>query len=70
MKVIDYKIIWGLHEIVEKQVKELLKEGWVISGGASWSGDGDRGYRYFTQAMVLVEQEQISPRLKHLPSTD
>jgi hypothetical protein len=59
MKVKDYKIVWGLHETVEKKVKELLSQGWVLSGGVSWSGD-DQGHRYFTQAMIQQELEPLN----------
>jgi hypothetical protein len=55
----EYRVVYGDHFSLEKQVNKLLSEGYTLQGGVSHSGGS-----YYLQAMIkLVEvKEEKSPK--------
>lgn len=49
-----YKICWGTEEAVEKEVNELLAEGWLLQSGLAMHID-ETGTARFAQALIKNE---------------
>lgn len=47
----NYRIAWGNAEAVEKEVSELLQNGWIPHGGVAINVD-ENGAFSFAQAMI------------------
>jgi len=54
----EYKVVKDRSlENLEREVNQLLKEGWSLRGEVSFSQDGGKWY----QAMVLIEERECPP---------
>lgn len=49
-----YKICWGSEEAVEKEVNELLAQGWLLQSGLAMDID-ETGTARFAQALIKYE---------------
>lgn len=54
-KIINYTILWGQSEALEKEVNEFISRGWQPLGGVAIDPPGEFTAELLYQAMVEYE---------------